>query len=446
MNRLWQRVARARSSCAGRAIRASSTTAASSTTRCRPFNALFGLGLWQSVRDPRQLRARRGSALTGEDTFEQWVTNRFGRRLYEIFFKTYTEKVWGIPCSEIRAEWAAQRIKGLSLPAAIRNALSCRRSGEVIKTLIEEFDYPRLRPGQDVGARSVTLVRARRRSASTSSSDVVAAAPRRRPGRREVVSRDRRRRRRDPPATHFISTMPLHGAGREARSAAAAAPCVAAARRLAYRDFLTVVPDRRPAATCSPTTGSTCTSPACRSAASRTSRTGARRWCRTPGTTSLGLEYFCNEGDELWTMADAALIALGAARDRGASGWRGAADVRDGCVVRAAEGVPGLRRRLRRAVSRRSRRGSAALANLQTIGRNGLHRYNNQDHSMLTALLRRRERRRRAARPVDVNTERSYHEEVRVPDPGADDDPGPVDILDATASLPRSERGTNARR
>src|SRR5262249_10137565 len=83
-----------------------------------------------------------------EENFEQWVTNRFGKRLYEIFFKTYTEKVWGIPCTEIRAEWAAQRIQGLSLARAILNATSLNKRSTAIKSLIHDFQYPRLGPGQ----------------------------------------------------------------------------------------------------------------------------------------------------------------------------------------------------------------------------------------------------------------------------------------------------------
>ena len=140
-----------------------------------------------------------------EDTFEQWVSNRFGRRLYEIFFKTYTEKVWGIPCSEIRAEWAAQRIKGLSLPAAIRNAILPPR-GEVIKTLIEAFDYPRRGPGQmwervrDAGARGgpARRLRDRRRRGCAIATAAVT----------EVVSRTSAGDTAWP-ATHVISSMPL---------------------------------------------------------------------------------------------------------------------------------------------------------------------------------------------------------------------------------------------
>jgi hypothetical protein len=156
-----------------------------------------------------------------------------------------------------------------------------------------------------------------------------------------------------------------------------------------------------------------------------------------PRCTSLGLEYFCQEGDALWTMADAALIALGA-RELEAIGLARAADVRDGAVVRQPKAYP-IYDAAYGACLETIKAWLTGFSNLQTIGRNGLHKYNNQDHSMLTAL--------RAVDNIagarhdlwDINTERSYHEEVRVPDQDADDDPGPVDILDATASP--SERG-----
>src|SRR5258705_1254402 len=111
-------------------------------------NALKGLGLLNAVLIGLSYLRWHWWPHPVEENFEQWVTNRFGRRLYRIFFKTYTEKVWGIPCSEIRAEWAAQRIKGLSLPVAVWNAIFGPGKGkDVVKTLIEQFEYPRLGPG-----------------------------------------------------------------------------------------------------------------------------------------------------------------------------------------------------------------------------------------------------------------------------------------------------------
>ncbi|MEP6506677.1 MAG: FAD-dependent oxidoreductase, partial [Gemmatimonadales bacterium] len=114
----------------------------------RAINALSGLGLWEAGRIMLSYVMARIRPHPVEDNFEQWVSNRFGSRLYNIFFKTYTEKVWGIPCNEIRAEWAAQRIQGLSLARAILSATSLNRRAPAIKTLIDRFKYPRLGPGQ----------------------------------------------------------------------------------------------------------------------------------------------------------------------------------------------------------------------------------------------------------------------------------------------------------
>ncbi|MGH9419098.1 MAG: NAD(P)-binding protein, partial [Thermoanaerobaculia bacterium] len=114
----------------------------------KAVNAITGLGLWEAGRIIVSYVQARISPHVREDNFEQWVSNRFGSRLYKIFFKTYTEKVWGIPCTEIRAEWAAQRIQGLSLAQAILSATTLNRRSTTIKTLINQFRYPRLGPGQ----------------------------------------------------------------------------------------------------------------------------------------------------------------------------------------------------------------------------------------------------------------------------------------------------------
>ena len=114
----------------------------------KPFNAVFGLGPIKAALIVLSYLKAHFRPSPVEENFEQWVTNRFGKRLFETFFKTYTEKVWGIPCTEIRAEWAAQRIKGLSLARAIISAASLNKRSTSIKTLINEFRYPRLGPGQ----------------------------------------------------------------------------------------------------------------------------------------------------------------------------------------------------------------------------------------------------------------------------------------------------------
>ena len=201
----------------------------------RAFNALFGLGIWQSVMVVASYIWARLFPQKVEDNFEQWVSNRFGRRLFRIFFKTYTEKVWGIPCTEIRAEWAAQRIKGLSLPSAIRNALFPPR-GEVIKTLIDEFHYPKRGPGM-MWERVAGLLAERGSTVSTRTAVVKV----RRSGTRVVaVEHISPAGKILSAADHFVSTAAL---GELIAQFDPPAPpdVLAAAQQLAYRDFLTVV-------------------------------------------------------------------------------------------------------------------------------------------------------------------------------------------------------------
>jgi protoporphyrinogen oxidase len=397
----------------------------------RAFNALAGLGVWQSVAVlASYLRARlRPSPV--EDTFEQWVSNRFGQRLYRIFFKTYTEKVWGIPCSEIRAEWAAQRIKGLSLPSAIRNALLPPK-GEVIKTLIEEFDYPRRGPGQ-MWERVVALVR---QAGQRVEFGVEVVSLRHANGRVvEVVSRgaDGETVR---PVSHVVSSMPLQELVLKLDPPPPAA-VVDAARRLRYRDFLTVVLilDRRELFD---DNWIYVHSPGVQVGRIQNFKNWSPEMVPDARYTSLGLEYFCQVDDGLWAMADDALVALGA-RELEQIGLAKAADVVDGTVVRQPKAYPIYDGRYAACLETIAS-WLPALGNLQTIGRNGLHKYNNQDHSMLTALAAVDNIGGAAHDLWAINTERSYHEEVRVPPK----DPGPVDILDATASA--SEPARTSRR
>jgi protoporphyrinogen oxidase len=400
----------------------------------RAFNALAGLGVWQSVAVlASYLRARlRPSPV--EETFEQWVSNRFGRRLYEIFFKTYTEKVWGIPCSEIRAEWAAQRIKGLSLPSAIRNALLPPR-GEVIKTLIEEFDYPRRGPGQMWERVTALVGEAGQRVEFGEDVTVLRHAG----GRvHEVVSRGPAGEAVRT-ATHVISSMPLQELVLKLDPPPPPA-VVAAARRLAYRDFLTVVLILD-APRLFDDNWIYVHSPGVKVGRIQNFKNWSPEMVPDARYTSLGLEYFCQEGDALWTMADADLVALGA-RELEQIGLARAAGVVDGTVVRQPKAYP-IYDAEYAACLETIAAWLPALGNLQTIGRNGLHKYNNQDHSMLTALAAVDNVAGAAHDLWAINTERSYHEEVRVQAPQSAGGE-PVDILDATASA--SEPARTSRR
>nr|MBA2390026.1 FAD-dependent oxidoreductase [Geodermatophilaceae bacterium] len=198
-------------------------------------NALGGLGLWNALRIGLSYLRAHLRPNPVEENFEQWVTNRFGKRLYEIFFKTYTEKVWGIPCTEIRAEWAAQRIQNLSLITAVLNAASLNRRSSDIKSLINEFQYPRLGPGQmwEVCSEkleamgSEVLMRHQVQALEVEDGKVVAVRAQTPEGERRFE------------AEHFISTMPVQNL---VRSLDPAPPQEIrdAGEGLKYRDFLVV--------------------------------------------------------------------------------------------------------------------------------------------------------------------------------------------------------------
>jgi protoporphyrinogen oxidase len=202
----------------------------------KPWNALSNLGLFTSIGCVLSYGWARLFPRRPEKSLEDWVSNRFGRRLFSIFFKTYTEKVWGIPTSELSADWAAQRIKGLSLTKAVMNAFRGKSDGPVIKTLIDTFSYPRLGPGQmwektaaDIQARGGRILMGTRVKRILHSGGRVTAVEATGPGDKPHVFE----------ADHFIVSMPLREAVL-ALDPPLSAEAVAAAGRLRYRDFLTV--------------------------------------------------------------------------------------------------------------------------------------------------------------------------------------------------------------
>lgn len=371
-------------------------------------NTLANLGLCESfLMVASYLRARMRPELP-EESFEQWVRNRFGDRLYRTFFKTYTEKVWGISCAEIRADWAAQRIHGLSFMTAVLNAL--RNSGKV-KSLIKTFDYPRLGPGMlwesaagkvaGMGGRVVNgarVTRIRHADGRVRSLDVTAG------GTVHEVEVD-----------SVISTMPLAVLARQL-DPPPPPEILAAADGLKYRDFLIVaLACRRPEIF--PDNWIYIHTPRVRVGRIQNFRNWSADLVAPGNGTTLGMEYFCSRGDDLWTMNDADLVAL-AKSEIGALGLVDTAELGEGHVVREINAYPVYDAAYRRHVDVLRRYFSDTFANLQTAGRNGLHRYNNQDHSMLAgqhAALRLMGR--TDLDPWEVNTERSYYEEqVLTPD------------------------------
>jgi protoporphyrinogen oxidase len=310
------------------------------------------------------------------ETFEQWVTNRFGRRLYEVFFKSYTEKVWGIPCHEIRAEWAAQRIKGLSLIAAVSNALIGTQKA---KSLIDRFHYPSRGPGmmwerfQEKIERAGGHVR------------LGAEAVRLRHEKQSIVGVTYKAGGRDVEITadYVISSIPIPRLV-ELLSPATPDDITEASHGLTYRAFIIVVLiiDN---ADIFPDQWIYVHSPEVRVGRVQNFKNWSPAMVPDVQKTSVGMEYFCNVGDETWEMSDENLTEL-AASELSKLGLAGVGDVTDSLVVRQPYAYPIYDRQYQQRIEV-VRNFIDNLDNLQTIGRNGLHRYNNMDHSMLTGML-----------------------------------------------------------
>jgi protoporphyrinogen oxidase len=372
-------------------------------------NALFGLGLWNTFLCVASYIKWHFKPYPVEENLEQWVTNRFGKRLFEIFFKTYTEKVWGIPCTEIRAEWAAQRIQGLSLAKAILNAAQLQKRSDSIKTLIDRFQYPRLGPGQmwetatdkirDLGG--TVLLNHEVTSLEHEAGRIVAVMVKTPDGPRRIQG------------DHFISTMPLRNLAR-ALDPAPPKAIRTAGDGLNYRDFLTVAL-MIDADNVFPDNWIYIHTPGVQVGRIQNFNNWSRAMVPEPGTTCLGLEYFCFEGDGLWSSADADLVAL-AKKELGELGLVDPAKVRDGCVVRMPKAYPVYDSTYAAHLSM-LRTYIDPIPNLHTVGRNGMHKYNNQDHSMFTAMMAVANMKGAAHDVWAVNTDFEYHEEQKLEAP-----------------------------
>ncbi len=310
------------------------------------------------------------------ETFEEWVTIRFGKRLYNAFFKSYSEKVWGIPGSEIRSQWAAQRIKNFSLGKAILSILGLRR--EHVTTLIEEFRYPRLGPGQ-MWERFASLVE--RRGIPVRLKERCEAI-RHRDGRVESIAVLVNGCVREHRVDGVLSSIPLQELI-FALDPPPPAEVLEAAHRLRYRDLCLVAlmtTETEPF----PDNWIYLHDPETR--AGRVQNYGA--WSADmvqPGTTCLGVEYFCFRGDDIWTMSNDEAVAL-AKGELARIGLIDPDQVFDGVKVLVPNAYPMYDSAYEEAVSV-LRDYVEQFDNLKTFGRNGLHRYNNQDHSMWTGIL-----------------------------------------------------------
>ncbi|PKU25412.1 FAD-dependent oxidoreductase [Telmatospirillum siberiense] len=355
----------------------------------RAFEALTNLGLLQSFLCVCSYAKARAFPNRHPTSFHQWVANQFGERLFGIFFKTYTEKVWGISCDALSADWAAQRIKGLNLATAILSAIgksigrrgaSCGKGGCVVKTLIESFRYPRRGPGMmweaarqkvlangglvEMGVTAIGF----HRLAELDLWDVSAV---RADGSR-CVYRTRR----------IISSAPL----RDVVQAVQPVPDGARlAAKLSYRDFITVAVmlNRRPAFD---DNWIYIHDPSVKVGRVQNFSSWSPEMVPDSQSGCLGLEYFCFEGDELWTTADADLVAL-AVKELSALGLASPDQVIDGRVVRQPKAYPVYDADYKEIVESIKTEFVAKYPGLHFVGRNGMHKYNNQDHAMMTAML-----------------------------------------------------------
>jgi protoporphyrinogen oxidase len=316
------------------------------------------------------------------------VRNQFGERLFSIFFKTYTEKVWGMSCDEISADWAAQRIKGLDLFTAVMDALvrslglkrPPKAGGEQVKTLIETFEYPRRGPGMmwDAAAAKTQSQGGKilmGHTLETAAWDAEQAVW-------TVAARDPKGKVRSITANHVISSAPIVELIAALSPAAASAP---QAKALRYRDFVTVALVAKHAKNF-PDNWIYIHDPSVKVGRIQNFRSWSPEMVPDPEHACLGLEYFCFEGDGVWTAKDEDLIAL-AKREIDHIGLVNPDDVVDACVVRQPKAYPVYDDAYQANVEAVRLDLEANFPTLHLVGRNGMHKYNNQDHAMMTAML-----------------------------------------------------------
>ena len=352
----------------------------------KPFEALSKLGLLESTLCVLSFLKARVNPTRNPKSFEDWVVNQFGERLFRIFFKTYTEKVWGMSCKEISADWAAQRIKGLSLGSAIKNALlpkgKPKDRKQVVKTLIDTFRYPRLGPGM-MWETCAKKVRAMGGEVLLGRSVIGCRFD---AGAREwtVTAHTADGRQEEYRAEHVVSSMPVRQLVAQMEPPLPEA-ALRAGSSLRYRDFLTIgliLKERNRFSD----NWIYIHDPNVKVGRVQNYKSWSPEMVPDASYCCYGLEYFCFEGDGLWTMADENLKAL-AKKEIEQVGLGAAADVLDGCVIRQAKAYPVYDDDYRQHLDIIRQALAVHCPNLHLVGRNGMHKYNNQDHAMMTAML-----------------------------------------------------------
>ena len=378
----------------------------------RAFEALWNLGVWRSALCMASFAKAKLLPNRSVKSFEDWTVNAFGWKLYSIFFKTYTEKVWGMPCDAMSADWAAQRIKGLSLWGAVVDGL--KRSlglnkrpndGMAVKTLLESFRYPRLGPGmmweaaRDHVVAHGNHVLMDHKLKQLAFNDVTQQWT--------MTATDGEGAQVAIKAAHVISSAPMRELASRLHPLPAALP---EAANLKYRDFLTVAlmirsPDLFP------DNWIYIHDSKVKVGRVQNFRSWSPEMVPDPDLACVGLEYFCFEGDGLWSASDDELVAL-ATKEMAQLGLCEAEQVVGGTVVRQEKAYPVYDEDYAANVEVLRQEIEARYPTLHCVGRNGMHRYNNQDHAMMTAMLTVRNI-EAGARVYDiwaVNEDAEYHE------------------------------------
>jgi protoporphyrinogen oxidase len=370
-------------------------------------NALWNLGIWEAFRCVMSYIWARLNPPKDQATLEGWIVSRFGWRLYNHFFKTYNEKLWGVPVNKLPSDFAAQRIKNLSLFNAVMNSLLPKRNQKNITSLIEEFQYPKFGPGmmwercRDLVEKRDSKVLMNTRVVGIRHENARAVA---------VIAQTDAGERIEYPCDHIISSMPISQL-LKAMTPPAPKEVFDAAADLRYRDFITVAlvvpikysfPDNWIYVHAKEVQ------------VGRIQNFGSwSPYLVKEGRTCLGLEYFVFEGDQTWTKPDAELIEQGK-RELEILGLVDASKVEAGYVVRMPKAYPFYDERYKANVSRIVEWLKISAPNVHPVGRNGMHRYNNQDHSMYTAMLTAENIACGTSHDVwSVNVEEVYHEETR---------------------------------
>ncbi len=356
----------------------------------RAFEALRNLGILRSTACMASYLWRRAFPIKDVRSFEDWTTNQFGEKLYSIFFKTYTEKVWGMPCNEMSADWAAQRIKGLSLMSAVidgvKRSLGLNKKpndGMATKTLLETFRYPRLGPGMMWdAARDKILATGKGQVLMGYALDQVASIGPNDEGFEWSMTAKSAGETTQIRAKDVISSAPMRELSKRLHPLPQS---TLQASNLRYRDFLTValmvksedlfpdnwiyIHDER-----------------VQVGRVQNFRSWSPEMVPDEDMACVGLEYFCFEGDGLWSSSDEELVEL-AKHEMEVLGLCDPNQVTSGAVVRQEKAYPVYDDEYEANVDAMRMELEEKHPSLHLVGRNGMHRYNNQDHAMMTAML-----------------------------------------------------------